>query len=229
MLTNDYVSHWDLSGYKPYMRYTLANGEGAVEENIAWTQLNAGIFSINVEAALKSDEWGFVYNDSAENWGHKDNILNPLHNEVSIGIAYDNNNVYFVEDFIDDYISWTQLSYNSGVMTMQGIIAQNQGNIQQIAIYYDDPSPLTVEQLGQAPYNDGYNIGTYVGLVVPPNFQAQSGITIIADTWSQSGTSFQISFSLNQALGNHGVGVYTLYLEAGSSYTDLTSYSLFIR
>jgi uncharacterized protein YkwD len=35
MLTNGYFSHWDTNGYKPYVRYTLAGGQGAVNENIA--------------------------------------------------------------------------------------------------------------------------------------------------------------------------------------------------
>jgi hypothetical protein len=35
MLANQFFSHWDINGYKPYMRYTLAGGKGAVAENCA--------------------------------------------------------------------------------------------------------------------------------------------------------------------------------------------------
>ena len=163
MLKNGYVSHWDMNGYKPYMRYTLAGGQGAVAENIAWQGETGNSVGIDVESALKDMEYSMMYNDSASNWGHRDNILNPLHNEVSIGIAYDNNNVYFVEDFINDYISWNQLSVNGNEVTMQGTIQTQPSNIKQIGIFYDNPSPLTVNQLEQAPYQDGYDAGTYVG------------------------------------------------------------------
>ena len=37
LLDNNYFSHWDLNGYKPYMRYTLAGGSGSVSENCAVT------------------------------------------------------------------------------------------------------------------------------------------------------------------------------------------------
>src|SRR5579863_914367 len=36
MMVNGYFSHWDVQGYKPYMRYTILNGTGAVEENVAF-------------------------------------------------------------------------------------------------------------------------------------------------------------------------------------------------
>ncbi len=57
MLKNGYVSHWDMNGYKPYMRYTLAGGQGAVAENIAWQGETGNIVGINVESALKDMEY----------------------------------------------------------------------------------------------------------------------------------------------------------------------------
>jgi len=237
MLKNGYVSHWDMNGYKPYMRYTLAGGQGAVAENIAWQGETGNIVGINVESALKDMEYSMMYNDSASNWGHRDNILNPLHNEVSIGIAYDNNNVYFVEDFINDYISWNQLSVNSTEVTMQGTIQNQTSNIQQVDIFYDNPSPLSVNQLNNPPYQDGYDPGTYAAIVVPPassgyyyNWSGVNVTGIVADNWNQNGNSFQISFSMSQAIAVYGNGVYTLYLEIGNSTADsLTTYSVWIN
>ena len=118
-----------------------------LQKTCAWQGETGNIVGIDVKSALKDMEYSMMYNDSASNWGHRDNILNPLHNEVSIGIAYDSNNVYFVEDFINDYISWNQLSVNGNEVTMQGTIQNQPSNIQQIDIFYDNPSPLTVNQL----------------------------------------------------------------------------------
>ena len=95
MLANHYFSHWDTQGYKPYMRYTLV-GKGAVGSKICAAQL--GSYS-NLKDALKQMEWNMMNDDAASNWGHKDNILDPTHNKVSIGIAYDGSNIYGVQDF----------------------------------------------------------------------------------------------------------------------------------
>ncbi len=231
MLKNVYFSHWDMNGYKPYMRYTLAGGKGAVAENCAAI---LGYYS-SLKQALKDMENSMMYDDASSNWGHKDNILNPLHNEVSIGIAFDANNVYLVQDFEDDYISWSQLSVNGNQVTMQGVL-QTQTSIKQIDIYYDNPAPLTVNQLNHDPYQHSYDAGTDVAIIVPPlpsdQYYDWSGISvkgIVADTWSQNGNSFQIGFSFSQAVASYGKGVYTLYVITGDSTADsLTTYSIWV-
>jgi uncharacterized protein YkwD/ribosomal protein L37AE/L43A len=230
MLANNFFSHWDTNGYKPYMRYTIADGKGAVAENCAWEGLTGNIFGIDVKSALKDMERNMMYDDASSNWGHRDNILDPLHNRVSIGVAYDNQNVYLVQDFENDYVSWNVLNVNNNQVTLQGTIQGQQSDIKQIAVFYDNPTPLTPSQLKQAPYQDGYDAGTYVGLALPPNWQATGGITLTADSWTQNGNNFQISFSLSQVGAAFGKGVYTLYLETGSSTADaLLTYSVWIN
>jgi uncharacterized protein YkwD len=229
MLKNSYFSHWDLNGYKPPVRYTVAGGRGAVEENMAWRGVTGVFASVDVKSSLKDLEHSMMYDDASSDWAHRDNILTASHNRVSIGIASDSKNVYLVQDFEDDYVTWSQLSYTGGVVTMQGTISR-EGTIQQVAIFYDNASCLTASQLGQAPYNSGYNPGTLVGLVLPSGYVSQEGVTVTASTWTLNGTSFDISFPMNQAVEAHGNGVYTLYLETGSSTTDsLTTYSLIVK
>ena len=218
MLKNGYFSHWDLNGYKPYMRYTIVGGQGAVAENCAWQGETGNTVAIDIKLALKDLEYSMMYDDASSNWGHRDNILNPFHNEVNIGIAYDNNNVYFVEDFEDDYVQWSTLSYSGGQVEMSGTIIQTNLTLSQVAIYYDALGNLTVQQLSNPPYKDSYDSGTYVGEVSPPPpagsyySQSASGIIIIAATWSQTGQNFDINFSLPSAFSQDGNGVYTLYL-----------------
>jgi uncharacterized protein YkwD len=228
MLQKGYFSHWNVQGYKPYTRYTLAGGKGAVSENIGLVE-GWSTAGMTEKQALNESQWSMMNDDAAWNWEHKDNILNPIHNKVSIGIAYDQNYMYFVEDFENDYISWIQLNNTNNQVMMQGKLQRQHGDIKQIAIFYDNPSPLTASQLEQAPYQSGYDAGTYVGSVLPPNWQAAEGITITADNWYQNGDSFRVSFSLLQAIEVHAHGVYTLYLETGNSTADsLTTYSLFV-
>jgi uncharacterized protein YkwD len=226
MLQQHYFSHWDTNGDKPYMRYTLAGGTGFVEENIAWYYSSG---SFDAEAAIKDLEWQMMYNDSGSNWGHMYNILNPAHNEINIGIALDTDNLYLVQDFENDYTQWTALNFSaSDEVTMNGTIQGINRPMKQINIYYDSsPVNLTPQQLEQPPYSDGYTLGTFVGMALPPRSTSSSGITITAQTWTQSGQQLLVRFSLSEALSIYGKGVYTLYLQPGSSTeAALTSYSI---
>jgi len=96
MLENNFAGHWDLNGYKPHMRYTLAGGKGSVSENVAWKYRSD---FIDPKEILENLQWQMVYDDADSNWGHKNNILTPFHNKVSIGIAYNDNYLYLVQDF----------------------------------------------------------------------------------------------------------------------------------
>jgi len=225
MLEYHYLSHWDTNGYKPYMRYTLTGGRGAVAENCAW-QYNSGSF--NVKEAIADLERSMVYDDADSDWGHRDNILDPFHNRVSIGIAYDNHNVYYVQDFEDDYIEWStfmDINSNSEV-TLSGSFRVHQLSIESINIFYDAyPTNLTSDQL-KASYSGSYSQGTFVGMALPPNYFSVEGITITAQKWMQTDNYFQIKFDLSQTLDAYGKGVYTLYIQSDSdSYHYLTSYS----
>lgn len=218
MLNQNYFSHWDTNGYKPYVRYTLAGGKGAVAENIA-AQL--GSYS-DLKTALKQMEYSMMYDDAAWNWEHRDNIMNAFHNKVSIGIAYDGSNIYFVEDFEDDYISWSTLTLSTQI-AIQGTISKAGQTILQGAIYFDQPTNLTTQRLENPPYNGAYDSGTYVGMVVspPPSGEEYSppteGIMIIATTWEQTGQNFNIKFVLSSAFAKYGHGIYTLLLFTGSN------------
>jgi len=222
MLKNHYFSHWDTNGYKPYVRYTLFGGNGSVAENIAWQSASS---SFDAKEAIESLQWQMMEEDSQWNWGHRDNIINPFHNKVSIGIAYDSNNLYLVEDFEDDYIAWSTLTHSSSEVIMDGTIMKSGLSISDVAIYYDKIANLTTQQLANVPYSGSYDFGTYVGMAVPSGWKSQEGITITARTWSQTGQNFQIDFDVSPAFAQFGKGVYTLYLTAESN-DFLTSFSI---
>ncbi len=226
MLTYQFFSHWDMNGYKPYMRHTLAGGQGSVAENVAW-QYSSGPF--DAKEAIRNLEWKMMYNDSKWEWGHRDNILNSFHNKVSIGIAYDNHNLYFVQDFENDYIEWSTMSVaENGEVTMSGTFQKGELTANWTNIFYDPlPSNLTVEQLEKPAYSGSYTLGAFVGMAVPSGYKSSEGITITAQTWDQIGKTFQIRFNLSPAFNLHGEGVYTLYLQPDPDTTEdsLTSYS----
>ena len=210
------------------MRYTLAGGTGAVDENIAWSYNS---FSIDAKDSMKKLEFDMIFNDAGSNWGHRYNILTPFHNKVAIGVAVDGNNVYFVEDFENDYVSWTALTQTNGNVTMAGTIQYSGLTIQQVVLAFDNPTSLTPQQLANPPYHGPYDSGTFVGMALPPGWQSQKGITITANTWNQKGQDFQINFDLTPAFNAYGKGVYTLFLQTNLTNTNtqensLTSYSV---
>lgn len=62
------------------------------------------------------------YDAACCNNGHRDNILDSLHNQVSIGIAYSQqtDTLYFVEDFQNSYVTDLSLQTTGNVVTLQG-------------------------------------------------------------------------------------------------------------
>jgi uncharacterized protein YkwD len=215
MLNHNFFSHWDLNGYKPYMRYTLAGGQGSVSENIA---MQYGSFNFDQKEALEDMQWGMMYDDADWDWGHRDNILNPFHNKVSVGISCNDSSICLVQDFEDDFVSWDTLDVSNYKVKMKGTNLVQNSSIDAVRIEYDNPTPLTPEQLKPSPYNGSLEWGTFVGLVVSPlplgweYQQPEEGVLIIANSWNETGQDFNIDFDLSPAFAQHGNGVYTLYL-----------------
>lgn len=248
MEQNGYFSHWDTQGYKPYMRYTILNGTGAVEENVAYESASSFFPAFTttgqVEQAIKTLEFDMMYNDSAccAN-GHRDNILNQFHDRVSIGVMYNSNNVYFVEDFENHYINLNTPIFNTTSSNVELSGGTNQSlNPDSVEIFYDPtPMPINVSTLNTV-YQKPYDPGTFIGGVIPCNGgllngceQFQQGTTARPSTWNITPNSIDVAFSLSSFISQQGSGVYTVYLTAGTFSSDqndteqLTSISIFIQ
>ena len=242
MLYYGYFCHFDTQGYKPYMRYSLLGGRGADFENVAYYYYSIPHFvsADAVETAIKELEYSMVYNDSSccDN-GHRYNILNPLHNQVSIGVAYNDNYVYFDEEFENNYINLNfTVSPASAAdpyyVTLTGVPTGSFPAPNALYVAFDNPPVAsTPSQLNNSPHE--YGPGTLEGGVLPRiGFfgdcgQFSSGTTVCADTWKVGPTSVDIAFPLEPFIKAYGQGVYTLYLITGSS-TDsaITSVSVFV-
>ncbi len=211
MLEYGYLSHWDIYGLKPYMRYTVFGGNGSVEENVAYIYNSSGI---NVLNALKEMEYSMIYDDEqCCNNGHRDNILDPNHNYVSIGVAYNRTTVYLTEDFINQYITWfyNTPSYNNGTMELKGATATNE-SLFEILVTYDDPiQPMSVAQLnmtrdysyGNTIAGVGYTLGNSV-------VRYQDLDTINASTYTTQGNNFDVAFDMSSLIQQYGPGEYTI-------------------
>jgi uncharacterized protein YkwD len=235
MLRYGYFSHNDTQGFKPYMRYTLLGGRGAVEENIAYSYTGLPYFTSteSVEGALKSLEYTMMYNDSqCCNNGHRYNILSSLHNRVSIGVAFNSTRVYFVEDFENYYINLNFSVSSSYYFTITGAPLEAGLSANSVYIFYDStPSPETSAQLNSGPHE--YGPGSLVGGVLPPSDFArqkfEQGTTVYADTWTFAPNLVAVTFSLRDFIQLYGAGVYTVYLITGTNTTSaITSISVFV-
>jgi uncharacterized protein YkwD len=243
-----YFSHWDVQGYKPYMRYTILNGTGAVEENVAYENTSGVIptfTNVNAEEkAIYTLEHDMVYNDynCCQN-GHLLNIINPYHNRVSVGIMFNDFVFYFVEDFENYYTNLRTpmfMASNENVV-LQGATTTSL-NPDSVVVYYDAiPAPINASVLNSQ-YQKPYDEGTFLGGVIPcPNgilctrFQGQNTITVRPSKWDVTNSSIDIVFPLQQFIAQNGSGVYTIYLTQNtfannSNKTEmLTSISLFIQ
>lgn len=106
LLKEGCIHHISNSGEGPMLRYqTNHDTMYLIYENIAG---EGGTSWKNPEQAVIDANYGMMYDDASSNWGHRDNILNPDHHSVSIGIAYDNQRFVMVQDF--------QQSLGSGYM-----------------------------------------------------------------------------------------------------------------
>lgn len=244
MFEYKYFSHWDVQGYKPYMRYSIVNGTGAVEENVAYEYCTFCLNTeVSVENAIFTLEHDMVYNDSAccQN-GHLLNIINPYHNRVSVGIMYDSSHLYFVEDFENYYIKLNSTIFSPA---SENVVLRGSTNTSlspdSVEVYYDPtPAPINSSILNSE-FQKPYGQGTFIGGVLPcsivcsARFDSPNSITIRPQSWDVTSSSINIIFSLQQFVSKEGSGVYTVYLTQNTFARNpndtepFTSISIFVN
>ena len=155
---------------KPYMRYTLAGGEQYSSENVFAIDFCPEDLD-NYDLETPREQIDFAMDRFLNSPGHRQNILNPHHREVGIGITYRAPTIWFVQLFVGDYIEYqTKPTINSGILTLSGQ-TKNGAHVSSetgtIAIYYDRPlEPLTRGQLSRTYcYSNGLAIA---GIRPPP-------------------------------------------------------------
>jgi hypothetical protein len=233
MLRNHFLSHWGSDGSKPYMRYTIAGGNGSVSENAAYTGFyyyESNAAKIDAKTEIRKQEYSMMYDDASSNWGHRDNIIDKWHNKVNIGIAYDDTNIALVQDFEDDYILWKiPITYNNSILQMEGNTTL--GSIQSIALYYDPPlQHLTQSELLDSSHSGSYGLGPEAGYIIQSPYYMETIPYVNAYRWTVDNSgSFSIAANIKSLLSK-GSGIYTVCIWAKINGEDLilTSHSIFI-
>ena len=211
MFQNYYFSHWDIYGMKPYMRYTLLGGPGGVDENVAYIYNSSGV---NVLNALKQMEYNMMYNDQqCCNNGHRDNILTPQHNYISIGVAYNRTIIYLTEDFINNYIDWVYgtPAYSNGAVSLKGSMLPGY-SLSTIEVSYD--TPVTNMTRGQLDNTSSYGLGQMIaGIGHSSNgevFYFKNITTVNATTYATQGQNFDVAFDMGKLVRTYGAGEYNI-------------------
>jgi hypothetical protein len=236
------ISHWMTNGEKPYMTYTQYNGEGSVQQNVAiagfspeqyeqcTTNMLVQCEQIEPLSTIDQLQYEMMYNDKeCCNDGHKDNILNPRHTHVSIGIVYDQYYLALVQNFENNY--GLDVEAEDSEIEISGALLD--GQLDHIAIYYDEMPTQDVYEQNKDLLS--YSAGELVAVVVKPlppgyYYESSEGYDIIeADRWNVDEDSADIGFDLADAVNEDGV--YTLFtlVKDGQEMFDVTSYSVFVN
>ena len=137
-------SHWGGDGLKPNMRYSLAGGYQANGENghgLDYCITSADGYQAIANIKHEIDE---AMNGWMQSAGHRDNILDPWHRKVNIGLAWDNYNFVAFQHFEGDYIEYERLPTLTGnnltfvARVKNGVTLSDEWDL-AVQIYYDPP------------------------------------------------------------------------------------------
>jgi uncharacterized protein YkwD len=242
MLKTKTLSHWSYNGMKPYMLYTIMGGRAYMAQNVAGsspsnssdtTAMCNGTVSLpcvvtanDLYRQIDISEYNLMYNDGdcCENL-HRNNLVDPFHTDVSIGIAYDNYSFYIVQNFENNYIVFDRpITTDNKTITMSGKTVS--GVLSQVLIYYDE---LPTHQLYlQNRDQPTYDPGEFVGGVVPDSSQYADASTINATEWQSAGSTVYLSFDMSPLMIKPGVyTIYAFFDDNSNHRFVVTSYSVF--
>ena len=248
------TSYWSASGLKPYMRYSIAGGEGGIMENVrvlGTPNLKKHWTEESIKQVIAWNQYSMVEGDEPSDWYHSQNLLYPMHNNVAIGIAWNDFCISIVQDFEHDYIDWRQYPTitSDNMLKLSGEIQFN-STLQNIDIFFEPtPVPLSDLQLMSTPlrYSYGHQCSIFscvssmsVGNIIPNpsdefteedmekllNVQSETTIVLVAREWeikhSSDKTTFSISDDITKLIDEFGTGVYTVIIWTTPDNTENT-------
>ncbi|MGB9592836.1 MAG: CAP domain-containing protein, partial [Anaerolineae bacterium] len=148
-----YLSHWNLAGYGPEHRYFFAGGRDAVRENVyAYYQrysTGSAIPVTNWQDLVAQAEQALM-----ESPGHRENILQPSHTHVGIGIGYNavKGEVRIAQEFVDRYVALDPVpeSVRPGdAVEISGRILSGVSSPLINLAYEPFPTPMSVAELNR--------------------------------------------------------------------------------
>ena len=176
-LENCFSSHWGIDGLKPYMRYSLAGGYQSNGENVSGLSYcikasDGYRANASIEEEIRVSMYGrYGSGGLMGSLGHRDNILDPWHRKLNVGLAWDRYNTKVVQHFEGGYVEYDQLpSIEGGVLSVSGTVKdgvhfRNPRDLGVLILYDPPPDSLT---RGQVTRTYCYNSGRSVAGLRPP-------------------------------------------------------------
>lgn len=244
MLNHDYFGHWWADGRKPYMVYSETGGTSYASENAAsdgwtdaqWESSNCGSFLVNCRVtsprdAIRTAQWGMMYDDAHANWGHRDNILGTSHRAVNIGIAFNGRRVTFVQHFEGGIAEAHASPMLSRDGTLSLSLAKREAGVRiggVVSVYYDPlPTPKTPAQIDRLrSYCVGGGFTTSCGepvarVLKPPGqgyqYSNLDNNEVVAVSWNETGDTFSFTASPGNLISRPGVYTVTVWRDSGGT------------
>ena len=163
---NEFLSHWNLRGEKPYHRYAFAGGYDHIAENAfgEWTTGGYAQFPAVISEMMKKGHQSFI-SERAPNDGHKKTIIDKHHNFVGIGFYLSEKQFRYYEEFIDRYFEFQNIPARLNVNEQGSITFRTDGtNFPHFLMIYreDFLRSLKPEQLNKKGGYDDFSEEEYL-------------------------------------------------------------------
>ena len=168
MLSGCFSSHWGLDGLTPNMRYSLAGGTQYNAENVSGLSYCVGSNYVTIDPVTQVHE---TMNGFMSSPGHRDNILDPHHTTVNIGIAADSHNMMVAQQFEYGYADFETIPAINGdtlsfALDIKNLIKYTENYDISVSMHYDPP-PHDLTQ-GQVASTYCYGSGATIAFFAPP-------------------------------------------------------------
>jgi uncharacterized protein YkwD len=163
---NNYISHWNLAGEKPYQRYAFAGGYDHIAENAysEWTTGSYNISSALIAEMMETGHESFM-KERSPNDGHKKNIIEKSHTDVGIAFFITANQFRYYEEFIDRYLEFIEVPSQLKVNEPGRIIVDTRGTgyLYVLVIYRENfPQPVKSSKLIRTGSYEDYSNDIFV-------------------------------------------------------------------
>jgi uncharacterized protein YkwD len=151
MLEEDYMSHWNRAGWKPYVRYAAAGIYDATQENVS------SVWASHFDRT-ESQVWNTMLTahnsflaEKPPNDGHRRSVLDARNTRVGIGVAYSERGLRLIEVFGARYAELEPMPLRATLrdaVEVKGRVLKSTQELMAVAVYYEPPpAPMTRAEL----------------------------------------------------------------------------------
>ncbi|MBI3406556.1 MAG: hypothetical protein HY046_13975, partial [Acidobacteria bacterium] len=149
MLREQYASHWNMAGWKPYLRYSQAGISDSTAENLfSLRHSNFPATDDEVWLAMETGHRGFMAERPPAD-GHRQAVLGPMHQRVGIGLAFDRTGLRMIEVFgtrLAEIAPGPKRARVKAQLRVEGFIPNSEYSLFAISVFYE-PLPAAMSRL----------------------------------------------------------------------------------